>query len=755
MKGESQKVRRAPQKFSLLLELSTSNDLVGFKRAIEEKGRDTDELNLWYGRRIGSRKMDYQEKTPLLIASMFGSKDVVKYIVKSGRVDVNQAHSSDGAALHCAAFGGSFYSTEVGRILLDASTDIESLDANGNRPVDLIAPSRNSAFLLKKKMLESLLRECDRVGEIEGLPAEIEGCNSVTRILKDGTQKKEYVIDLTLQDIKSEIYGTDEFRMYNFKVTPCSRAYSLDWTECPCVHPGENARRCDPRKYLYSSAVPSPRSSRHGLGSASVLLPQTSTPPLSPIRTSSSIVGMMWPSQSNVVLSLQLHGSRLKSARRAWHMDLDMEQHGLESRRRRQTQQLIDAIPGISSTTNWKNVMSTTSIFSAPADGTSELNMFGGTSLDTSTHQLQPTAATALSPKTNAFTDRSLSFMEHTMVNHHSRFSSPSALPSSLLDWVSSDGKLDGSVRGEELNKLKKIPSFAFKSSGSNMGDQALSMSSTSEEPDVSWVQSLVKNTPSEQLSFEDEQQQQQSRLSTAIRQRSRPEWKNIIWNRNDLEKKTLRDEISEFLNLKSFRFADGKHIWIRLIRYYISAVAHITIFFKGRHKNFYEGNEDAGNADLGAAYHEEECTCLGSTEVNEEDLPSQNTKTGLGSIEGNEADLGSICLTYLGGENSKKDIAYLLYDYVNALRTADPEGLDGCYLKGAFQGELMSVVRRYNNNQIFSIALNLGDGEKVTLLSDMQKGLLEEVPLYLQNVEHRLCARHIYANWKKKPQSR
>ncbi|GMI97179.1 tandem zinc finger protein 9 [Hibiscus trionum] len=564
MKGESQKVDRVPKKFSLLLELSASNDLVGFKTAIEEEGRDIDEPSLWYGRRIGSRKMEYEERTPLLIASMFGSKDVVNYIVESGRVDVNQARGSDGAtALHCAVVGGSFYSTEVVRILLDASADTDSLDANGNRPVDLIAPACNSALGLKMKMLESLLKASGSVGEIEGLPAEIEGCNSMPRVLKQRAEKKEYTIDLTLPDIKSEIYGTDEFRMYNFKVTPCSRAYSHDWTECPFAHPGENARRRDPRKYIYScvpcpefrkgsckqgdsceyahgvfecwlhpaqyrtrlckdgtncnrkvcffahkpeelrplyastgSAVPSPRcysatgssldmgsTSPHGLGSPSVLSPPTSTPPLTPPGTSSPMAGMMWPSQSNIVPSLQLHGSRLKSARRARNMELNMDQLGLESHRRRQTQQLIDEIPGLSSSTNLES------------------------------YPMRPTAATALSPRPTAFPNRSSSFMEHTSVNHHSGFPSPSTMPCNFSDWGSADGNLDWSIL-EELNILAQS-SFVFESSCSNLGDAAQSMSSTSDEPDVSWVQSLVKDTPSKQFSFEDEQQQQQSHLNT------------------------------------------------------------------------------------------------------------------------------------------------------------------------------------------------------------------------------------------------
>ncbi|KAK8644709.1 hypothetical protein V6N13_124009 [Hibiscus sabdariffa] len=94
------------------------------------------------------------------------------------------------------------------------------------------------------------------------------------------------------------------------------------------------------------------------------------------------------------------------------------------------------------------------------------------------------------------------------------------------------------------------------------------------------------------------------------------------------------------------------------------------------------------------------------------------------------------------------------------------PISLDGCFLKGSFQGEILSAVDRDSNNQIFPIAwavvevknrdtwayflnniqtdLDLDNGEKVTLISDMQKGLLEEVPLCLPNVEHRSCARHM-----------
>ncbi|KAK8712746.1 hypothetical protein V6N13_147974 [Hibiscus sabdariffa] len=152
------------------------------------------------------------------------------------------------------------------------------------------------------------------------------------------------------------------------------------------------------------------------------------------------------------------------------------------------------------------------------------------------------------------------------------------------------------------------------------------------------------------------------------------------------------------------------------------------------------------------------------------------------------------------------------LFDYVYTLREADPNGtfdlfvqrptpsanpifkrlyvcfgglkegfkkhcrpvlsLDGCYLKGDFKGEILAAVGRDGNNQLFPVAwavvevenretwawflehiqidLEIGDGDRFTILSDMQKGLLEEMQLILPNVEHRFCARHMYANWKK-----
>ncbi|KAL5571124.1 hypothetical protein UlMin_020721 [Ulmus minor] len=57
------------------------------------------------------------------------------------------------------------------------------------------------------------------------------------------------------EDDDSDPYSSDNFRMYEFKVRRCTRSRSHDWTDCPFAHPGEKARRRDPRRYHYSGTV--------------------------------------------------------------------------------------------------------------------------------------------------------------------------------------------------------------------------------------------------------------------------------------------------------------------------------------------------------------------------------------------------------------------------------------------------------------------------------------------------------------------
>ena len=45
---------------------------------------------------------------------------------------------------------------------------------------------------------------------------------------------------------------------------------------------------------------------------------------------------------------------------------------------------------------------------------------------------------------------------------------------------------------------------------------------------------------------------------------------------------------------------------------------------------------------------------------------------------------------------------------------------------------------------------IQVGDGRDWVFISDQQKGILNAVEKWAPEAEHRNCARHIYANWKK-----
>ncbi|KAJ0236195.1 Zinc finger CCCH domain-containing protein 2 [Hirschfeldia incana] len=62
---------------------------------------------------------------------------------------------------------------------------------------------------------------------------------------------KEYCYDSDTDDP----YASEHFRMFEFKIRRCTRSRSHDWTDCPFAHPGEKARRRDPRRFQYSAEV--------------------------------------------------------------------------------------------------------------------------------------------------------------------------------------------------------------------------------------------------------------------------------------------------------------------------------------------------------------------------------------------------------------------------------------------------------------------------------------------------------------------
>lgn len=630
--------------FASLLELAANNDIESFKRSIEHNPSAIDEIGLWYCRQKGSKQMVNEQRTPLMVAATYGSIDVIKLILSLSDADVNQTCGLDrSTALHCAASGGAENAVNSVRLLLAAGADPNLIDANGHRPIDVIVVPRRLQNV--RLALEELLIINGSVGEQiltvstralspplstspeNGSPSALDFTCSPTKSkfynlsISSASEKKEYPIDPSLPDIKNSIYSTDEFRMYSFKVRPCSRAYSHDWTECPFVHPGENARRRDPRKFHYScvpcpdfrkgacrrgdmceyahgvfecwlhpaqyrtrlckdgtscarrvcffahtaeelrplyvstgSAVPSPRSSTSGASamdfaaamsllpgspsSLSVMSPSPFTPPMSPSGNGMSHSSVGWP-QPNVP-ALHLPGSNIQSSRLRSSLcarDMAADEFDLLPEFDMQQQQLLNEL-SMSNSLNRSGRLKTLTpsnlddLFSAenlsprysdqalasavfsPTHKSALLNQFQQqqsmlspvhtnfspkTSVDhpllqasfgaPSSGRMSPRNVEPISPmgprvsmlaQREKQQFRSLSSRELGS----SSASNVGSAANSWSKWGSSDGKPDWAVTSDELGKLRRSSSFEMGNNG--------------EEPDLSWVQSLVKESPTE-----------------------------------------------------------------------------------------------------------------------------------------------------------------------------------------------------------------------------------------------------------------
>ncbi|XVF07263.1 hypothetical protein REPUB_Repub06bG0123500 [Reevesia pubescens] len=628
--------------FASLLELAANNDVEGFKRSIERDPSGVDEVGLWYGRQKGSKQMVNEDRTPLMVAAMYGSIDVIKLILSSSDADVNRVcgHGKS-TALHCAASGGAVNAIDVVKLLLAAGADANMVDASGHLPVDVIVvPPKLQAVKLsleellatESSVLERSLRVSTAVTNSNSpplSPSQVNGSpssgsdspmksKSIDMPISYTSEKKEYPIDPSLPDIKNSIYSTDEFRMYSFKVRPCSRAYSHDWTECPFVHPGENARRRDPRKFHYScvpcpdfrkgacrrgdmceyahgvfecwlhpaqyrtrlckdgtscarrvcffahtaeelrplyvstgSAVPSPRSSTSGAtamdfaaalsllpgspSSVSVMSPSPFTPPMSPSASGMSHSNVAWP-QPNVP-ALHLPGSNFQSSRLRSSLnarDILGEDFNLLPDFDVQQQQLINELSMSSNSLNRSGRLKTLTpsnlddLFSAEGSSPWYSDQALGPAVFSPTHksavlsQFQQQQQSMLSPINTNFSPKN---MEHSLLQaslsgrmsprnvepispmssrvsmlaqreKQQQFRSLSsrelgsgsaAFVGSPVDswskWGSSNGKPDWAVNADEFGKIRRSSSFEL-----GNGD----------EPDLSWVQSLVKESPTE-----------------------------------------------------------------------------------------------------------------------------------------------------------------------------------------------------------------------------------------------------------------
>ncbi|KAL7227172.1 hypothetical protein ACSBR1_022103 [Camellia fascicularis] len=609
--------------FSSVLELAADNDIEGFNQSILCIASSINETGLWYCRQRASKQMVLEYRTPLMVAAMYGSVDVVKLILSLSEADVNLSCGPDkSTALHCAASSGSVNAIDVVKLLLFAGADCNSIDGNGHRPIDVIVAPLKFPYL--KDALEELLRnddyvhlpdmkvsfsgeksnsstpssspEYDPLSSVEDSTSSLKHFSLSDMHASPAPEKKEYPVDPSLPDIKNSVYSTDEFRMFSFKIRPCSRAYSHDWTECPFVHPGENARRRDPRKFHYScvpcpdfrkgqcrrgdlceyahgvfecwlhpaqyrtrlckdgtscarrvcffahtseelrplymstgSAVPSPRSSTSAatvmdMAVALSLLPGSPSAPISPSGNAISHPSVAWPQPNIPTLHLpgsNLQTSRLRSSFNA--RDIPTEELNMLLDFEVQQQQLLNDMSCFSPThlrkfpirsktltpSNLDELFSTEVSSPRFSDQVAPPAVFSPSHKAVVRNQFQQ-QQNVLSPNnTNLYTPKNIDHpflqassyhvsspgrMSPRGIDMQSPFSPRlSALGSkgagvvgspvnSLSNWDSPNGKVDWSVNGDELAGVRR--SFSVGRNG--------------EEPDLSWVQSLVKESPPE-----------------------------------------------------------------------------------------------------------------------------------------------------------------------------------------------------------------------------------------------------------------
>ncbi|XP_051133113.1 uncharacterized protein LOC127252829 [Andrographis paniculata] len=137
-----------------------------------------------------------------------------------------------------------------------------------------------------------------------------------------------------------------------------------------------------------------------------------------------------------------------------------------------------------------------------------------------------------------------------------------------------------------------------------------------------------------------------------------------------------------------------------------------------------------------------------------------------------------SLSLKLIDDEESGVQRFQRIYVFLSACKRGFLEGcrlvvgVDGCWLKDSFGGQLLSVVGIDANHNIFPIVyamvevenkdswlwflerlkrdLDIEDGHNWTFMSDKQKGLIPAFESILPQAENRFCVRHLHTNMKR-----
>ena len=230
---------------SPVLAAAASNDLAQVRWLLERENVPVDFMGDWYAEpRNGGKGLERQRRTPCMVAASHGSLEVLLYVLQMGADPNLRSEDEDRCtAMHCAAAGGAALSTDAIKTLLLFGADRNARDTYGRVPADCL-PGTTS---------EVTMNGSDGGGSSSGGSGVSMGGNG--RGHGQGSGAAVNSQGGMLQDPDPETLMSDEFRMYEFKIRRCSRTRAHDWTECPYTHPGEKARRRDPRRFNYSGTA--------------------------------------------------------------------------------------------------------------------------------------------------------------------------------------------------------------------------------------------------------------------------------------------------------------------------------------------------------------------------------------------------------------------------------------------------------------------------------------------------------------------
>ncbi|GFZ13010.1 CCCH-type zinc finger protein with ARM repeat domain-containing protein [Actinidia rufa] len=470
--------------FSSLLELAADNNVEGFKHLIFRIASAINDMGLWYGRQRASSQMVLKHRTPLMVAATYGSVDIVKLILSLSEADVNLSCGPDkSTALHCAASSGSVNAVNVVKLLLLAGADRDSMNASGHHPIDVVvAPPK---FPDLKDALEVILRDDDSI-HLENLKISYGSEKSVSPPLSSSPQNGP------MSSAVDSTSALNHFRLGSAVPSPrslTSAASVMDMAVALSLLPGS------------PSAV----------GGMS---PSPFTPPMLPSGNAIMYPSVAWPQQN--IPTLHLPGSNFQTSclRSSFNArDIPTEELDMLLDFEVQQQQLLNDISCFSqthpNTSSPKLPVRPKTLTPSNLDDvfSREVSSPRFTDQDVASAMFSPSHKTVapynvpspgrMSPQgiepQSLFSPRlsSLAHCENQQTQLRSLSSRDLGTNGAgivgspvnfLAKWEYPNGAVDWSVDGDELSRVRK--SFT---SGHN-----------GEEPDLSWVQSLVKESPPE-----------------------------------------------------------------------------------------------------------------------------------------------------------------------------------------------------------------------------------------------------------------